>query len=991
MIKENVYIMNIEAKWIIKEMEDNEQYTIKNKNIKKIYGASLPYSLDLIQLQKITENEIYKKDNKYYTNAIINITFEENMYHVVGKDDKNKDIWEQKYKTKELRQMLYKDGFIIDGIKYVKYKRSSAKARLGSCLFIKENLYNDMINWSRINIKFEENETVDLASLKAYESLTLSSIEDTVKIKANEILLISDIDNNYYTTYASLTNLKSNIEPYITNDKEFKESNDIFDGESLIDNSIFKQAKREDKGMMLLRNRFTKTCGFNTKIQQFLMDNCPDSVNFEDWEIKDMFGNEVKAKDIKMILTPNSLKIFKFAYKISDNTDEFTQKKDTWKYYLDNLEEEWGICKSEHASFYGNYNKLTYQIINSMDFTRDEIKELAKDEIHYIDMLKNNLAVFKEHIGLEKDNISKNFMLNLLNINDEVQDTQMFKDFRADTINIYMKNLKKGKIKIANTDYATLFGNPYEYLLHAIGKKIDKSILKGRQVWCSKYQDGEELACFRNPHICSGNCLVVTNTYRPEFKYFNLTDNIVVINPFDNDIFNRLSGADEDSDTMLITSNSTILKRAKECMSYPTPINQIKIPKTSRKLNINDEVEIDYLINKGMIGEIVNWSQIFQSYYWDLKSKGYTIEELEGIYNQVSILSSLSQCEIDKAKKFIEKEKLDISKILKNLHNLEFKFKENNEDNKLIRRGDILVNKKEKKISDKEKGELEIFKIELDKLKCEIDIIENKMKSLRQDKKRITSISKKERTQKQEAKKESLNVNIQKLKSELNVKNDKIKSKQKEIDSITKEEKEVMIKPLFFKYCAKNNRKNDKAKNNCKYEHFNTPMDYLIDVLSKDIPQRNRNKTKDINAILKVDYKDRNQVNKMQIRKIKELVKELDNYIKHIRAKEDSKDNKKEDKLLINHRVDEVIKTISNYSVYRATIINIFNRIYSDTSKDEEIREYKMLLLSILWKAKTQRMMDTFKQMRVKKVAYLEEDEKGDIQVFDKRYTLKYK
>jgi hypothetical protein len=88
-------------------------------------------------------------------------------------------------------------------------------------------------------------------------------------------------------------------------------------------------------------------------------------------------------------------------------------------------------------------------------------------------------------------------------------------------------DLRKGKIKLPNTDYAILFGNPYEMLYIAgSNKPFVETLHKGKEIWCTFYNDGEQLVGFRNPHICAGNVLVATNKYHKKFEYFNLTDNI---------------------------------------------------------------------------------------------------------------------------------------------------------------------------------------------------------------------------------------------------------------------------------------------------------------------------------------------------------------------------------------------------------------------------------------------------------------------------------
>ena len=72
----------------------------------------------------------------------------------------------------------------------------------------------------------------------------------------------------------------------------------IWDGESLLDVSEFENAGYGDKGMMLLRNRFFKTCAFNTNLQKWFEDN-----NIK--EIRQLAGYTTarKVEDIKLVIT----------------------------------------------------------------------------------------------------------------------------------------------------------------------------------------------------------------------------------------------------------------------------------------------------------------------------------------------------------------------------------------------------------------------------------------------------------------------------------------------------------------------------------------------------------------------------------------------------------------------------------------------------------------------------------------------------------------
>lgn len=94
-----------------------------------------------------------------------------------------------------MRNDLYKNGFICNGIKYCRMKRSSGSARVGKCLFVNETLFKPLLKFSSGAITLEKGEEVDLAAYESYISLPSSSIIDTLSISPENILLIDDYES----------------------------------------------------------------------------------------------------------------------------------------------------------------------------------------------------------------------------------------------------------------------------------------------------------------------------------------------------------------------------------------------------------------------------------------------------------------------------------------------------------------------------------------------------------------------------------------------------------------------------------------------------------------------------------------------------------------------------------------------------------------------------------------------------------------------------
>ena len=196
------HILSLEAKDIYEQELINgveKGYVLPSKNNHAYFGLFknvLDYSLDLIELEKCYQkkyrNNKFSFEDEYknkYTLTIINLKF---TYTYKTEND-SKD-------RRELREYFYKNGFNLNGVHYVRYKRSSGSSRQGKCLFINEKLLNHMSKWGECGLK----PTGDLASWEAYKSLSLSSLKGTIDIPLNGILFIPDYKSEFLEEVVSV-------------------------------------------------------------------------------------------------------------------------------------------------------------------------------------------------------------------------------------------------------------------------------------------------------------------------------------------------------------------------------------------------------------------------------------------------------------------------------------------------------------------------------------------------------------------------------------------------------------------------------------------------------------------------------------------------------------------------------------------------------------------------------------------------------------------
>lgn len=540
----------------------------------------------------------------------------------------------------DIRSDIYENGFICEGIKYVRFKRSSGSSRVGKCLFINEKLYNDMHEWEMCGVKVDEGQNVDLAALEPYIALTLSSIIDTIQIKPENILVVDDY-KSIFRECAIATKLVNGR--LVSKPEDVEISNSIWDGQSLMDRSLF--GEYSNKGMLLLRARFFKSCCFNANIQQWFIDNGIKKIS--------QLNGYTRAKrieDVKLITTPSSIKYLKFG---------------TLEQWLDTLESTFGIVKYEKKThfFDGRMVQTHYQLINTLQLTHEEVEQFIKPSLDYVKMIKTDPAVLRHQISYQyqspdntfytKDVTSNNDVIyRLLGMNDRFAKTKMYRNFCNDLIKSFVKNLRCGHVLI-HGNYSTLCGNPIEMLKMSIGRFNGESIIKKCTVHCEMFENGKVLLGSRSPHVTIGNVLVTQNVIRPEIaRYMNPTNEIVYVNSIGENLLERLSGCDFDSDTMLLTDNEILVRAAKRNYeNFPVPTKLVESSKRNRKYTNREKADLDIKTSVNKIGEIINLSQELNSILWDRINHGASIDDVMELYCDISQLDVMSNLEIDAAKR----------------------------------------------------------------------------------------------------------------------------------------------------------------------------------------------------------------------------------------------------------------------------------------------------------------------------------------------------
>ena len=594
------------------------------QELKHLVGMSKEARLENNRNKRIRIISLYKKAKQNKT-----------LYKQISKEEIRTEYYQNGVTINYISKN--KDGLIkkVDAIHYKMLYRSTGKAKKGSCMFIRDRLYKKAHNFLTMGIKIPKTNS-PIVELSGYIPLVSSTIVDKIRINPKNILILKDVDSFFKTKVISIETdrdkhcVAKTIDNYMV-------KNTLFDGQGIIDSSIFPDW---GNGYILLRQHFCKMACFSSNIQLFFKDYFGDT--YEIATVKDMWGNEHLAKDIKLITTDNAMKWIKFGVEY-----------DYWCNKVNEIDDYFGIVKTAHKSKLGEVQRMSYQMVNSLDTKL--MGDIIKTSLDYIIKLKKDDDVFLDYL-IKNKNFSNDYevLVALVNQDREFLRSEYFRDRKNKIIEVYTKNFKRGRI-IQNADNLTIISNPYAMLLHSVGEDVEnddtfKTEDIAIQCYSELFNDGEYLAGFRNPFNSKNNMDYLHNVLSDKItKYFNLGKNCIATNNIHTDFQDRNNGSDTDSDFLLVTNQSQIVECAKySVLNYPTIVNNIPKEKNQYSNIMSDYALVDNNLatSSFIIGESSNLAQIALTYTYNFDDQKYK--------DYVCILSVLAQVAIDSAKRRFE-------------------------------------------------------------------------------------------------------------------------------------------------------------------------------------------------------------------------------------------------------------------------------------------------------------------------------------------------
>lgn len=539
----------------------------------------------------------------------------------------------------ELKHILT-DGFIFNGIKYVRFGKSSSQGKDGITAFIQESMFDILYMISQMDIE------VDECVISKYESqrcLIFSSCT-IIKDYFPNIVIIDEYEKtlkNQWIRYV-VEKEKDFLDKDTNTSKKYK-SREIEEDYHDIKLSPFDGCGCHEKEFM---EKMSTTLGLDYnaiggQIRLPFMKGYSVYVPFreilKEWGyeyITDIYGNEHKIDEVDCIWNTSMFKGHKlFKEKYGESAwDKYIETINKYKFKL-------GISKySHHMKDINLKARMNFQYLQCLDLWNPKYIEtfntkppenydiLAKEnEGKMIAIAKYTTSLFEKIIKGEKfytykfmgvtdteDYESNSKYIQAALINDVMLKDVAVKQFIHRKLKKMINDSKFGKI-FADGFYHTIIGDMIGYLQFAVGLE-PIGCLKEKEFYANTIKKGKVLS-FRSPLVCPSevnSVNIVSNDITDKWLSHFKDQDVVMLNMYDLSMPQQ-GGADADGDAVFLCSHPIIVESK---INKPIIID-IEDKSTTKSKKYTKENIVEYEMNSrdNRIGEITNVATSIENKY----------------------------------------------------------------------------------------------------------------------------------------------------------------------------------------------------------------------------------------------------------------------------------------------------------------------------------------------------------------------------------------
>jgi hypothetical protein len=417
---------------------------------------------------------------------------------------------------KDFNRITNGKGIKLNGITYKRFVGTTGGLKNKSLLMVNEEIIDELNR----RCECERNTEIKLvpAKYEAYKALTASA--STKIIPPKKILVVSDVTTKYKGDVVKLDDSNS-TQPEMEYLYDYDLENNATDGFNLCTIEYMNRVAEELEldyvpSGVCLRNAWLKGMLFPFPIMEFV------ERYGNGYLVKDIWGHEVDIRQVDMILTESSLKL----WKCYDSAEDYLTKSRAAGY-------EFSVTKVTPEVLEDN-RALNYQYLQSYKLTDEDIEELCRPTVEWLKgSLTGDYDTTVNFVGAtvnsRNDDWSKALALDKRFLDDEFVIAKVKR-----LIKKKINDAKIGKL-MCHGNYQILSGDPVILMQHIIGVS-EIGLLKSGEIY-SKYwldRDVDEVVAFRSPMTSMSNIrkVKIHKTHIAEYWY-QFMPNVFIINSWD--------------------------------------------------------------------------------------------------------------------------------------------------------------------------------------------------------------------------------------------------------------------------------------------------------------------------------------------------------------------------------------------------------------------------------------------------------------------------
>ena len=468
---------------------------------------------------------------------------------ILGKEPKDVNFFDYMMivvvdNVRDFRRVTKPEGINVNGHNFRRFVGTSSGLKNNSLIFVNSEVIDELNRRCECNRK-----TVKIlpAKLEAYKALTHSASQPICDPKG--ILVVNDCITHIMSDIISIDDDPNGDEPIVKEVRGQALENTVSDGFNLCTIEYMERIAESlgidyTPGGVCLRNAWLKGMLYPFPIIEFC-----DKYNNGNYIVKDIWGNDQDLRNIELIITESSLKLWE-AY---DSINHYIQSYHNNGYCF-------AVTKIAPHEL-EDQRELNYQYLQSYDFDDEDIKQLCEPTVKYLKDAhcgdyKNTLKFLGIAGGAERNTWQRALYTSEYMLKDPYVIDQVHRMLKKK-----IDEAKIGKL-IVNGNYQIASGDPFA-LMQSICNLSVTGLLSAGQIYSKYWSDRNinEVAVFRSPMTSHNNickCEVVSNS--DTNYWYQYMSTIMILNGFDT-LCQSLNGADFDGDLLFSTNNKTLLDR----------------------------------------------------------------------------------------------------------------------------------------------------------------------------------------------------------------------------------------------------------------------------------------------------------------------------------------------------------------------------------------------------------------------------------------------